>query len=174
MIRRRLMILFAICLFVSAVGVYGEKASSKNAKADPALHIDIPVKLESAKVVLNVDRVALNGDASIAIGHLGLLAKDFREGNTKGQIIGLFHTGAGYVTLDDSAYNAERNVTSGNPYKPQLVALMKQGVHIELCGATAAFYHWDNAELIPGIKVNTDAMVRLTQLHEEGYAEIQE
>jgi hypothetical protein len=38
---------------------------------------------------------------------------------------------------------------------------MEQGVQIELCGATAAANHWGNADLLPGVKVNTNAMVRV-------------
>ncbi|HEY6331831.1 MAG TPA: DsrE family protein [Blastocatellia bacterium] len=174
MAKKRLMVLLAMCLLISAAVVYAGRRADKASKADPMLHIDIPVKLESANVVLNIDRDNLLGDSSIAIGHLNLLAMRFGGWNTKGQVIGLFHTEAGYMTLDDGPYNAERNVTTGNPYKSQLVELMKHGVQIELCGATAAFHHWSNSEIIPGIKVNTDAMVRLTQLHEQGYAEIKE
>jgi len=51
---------------------------------------------------------------------------------------------------------------------------MKRGVQIELCGATAAVHHWGNADLLPGIKVNTDAMARMSQLAQEGFVEITE
>ena len=51
---------------------------------------------------------------------------------------------------------------------------MKQGVQIELCGATAKAHHWVNADLLPGVMVNTDAMVRVTQLVQEGYVQIKE
>ena len=43
------------------------------------------------------------------------------------------------------------------------------GVRIELCGATAKAHHWGNADLLPNIKVNTDAMARTTQLVQEGF-----
>jgi intracellular sulfur oxidation DsrE/DsrF family protein len=51
---------------------------------------------------------------------------------------------------------------------------MNQGVAIELCGATAKANHWGNANLISGVKVNTNAMVRVTQLEQEGYTLIYE
>jgi hypothetical protein len=44
---------------------------------------------------------------------------------------------------------------------------MEQGVQIELCGATALVNHWINKDLLPGVKVNTNAMVRVTQLEQE-------
>jgi intracellular sulfur oxidation DsrE/DsrF family protein len=67
-----------------------------------------------------------------------------------------------------------RSVTTGNPYKGLLADLMKRGVRVELCGATAKAHNYGNADLLPGIKVNTDAMARLTQLSEEGFVQIKE
>jgi intracellular sulfur oxidation DsrE/DsrF family protein len=165
---RWLVVLFVTC-FVVGFGV--DRAANG---AEPALRIDIPVKIETAKVVFNIDRLVFNGDMPFALGHLFLLSNDLRELNAKGQIIAIFHTEAGHVTLNDKAYNASRNVTTGNPYKELIAGLIKQGVQIELCGATAKAMHWVNADLLPGVKVNTDAMARLTQLGQEGYVQIKE
>ena len=52
--------------------------------------------------------------------------------------------------------------------------LMKRGVHIELCGATAAVHKWGNADLLPQVQVNTDAMARMSQLAQAGFIEITE
>jgi intracellular sulfur oxidation DsrE/DsrF family protein len=164
--------LFLGALFIGVGAVYpGEKADVPPART---LHIDIPAKVDKANVVFNIDRLALNGDMPIALGHLNLLANDFSELNTKGRIIAIFHTDAGHVTLDDTAYNAARHVTTGNPYKGLLAELMKKGVQVELCAATAKANNWANEDLLPGVKVNTDAMVRLTQLGLEGYVQIKE
>ena len=84
----------------------------------------------------------------------------------------IFHGDAAYLVLNDDSYNAARRVGTGNPYKELLTGLMKKGVQLELCGATARGNHWGNANLLPGIKVNVDAMVRLVQLEQEGYAMI--
>jgi intracellular sulfur oxidation DsrE/DsrF family protein len=51
---------------------------------------------------------------------------------------------------------------------------MKRGVQVELCGATATVHKWGNADLLPGVKVNTDAMARMSQLAQEGFVEITE
>ena len=59
-----------------------------------------------------------------------------------------------------------------NPYKKILNAIMEKGVRLELCGATAKGNHWGNANLLPAIKVNVNAMVRLTQLEQEGFTMI--
>jgi hypothetical protein len=50
--------------------------------------------------------------------------------------------------------------------------LHKRGVQIELSGATAKAHHWGNADLLPGIKVNTDAMARTTQLVQPGFVNL--
>jgi intracellular sulfur oxidation DsrE/DsrF family protein len=52
--------------------------------------------------------------------------------------------------------------------------LQKRGVQVELCGATAKVHNWGNADLLPGIKVNTDAMARTTQLVQQGFVKITE
>jgi len=138
------------------------------------LHIDIPVKLEEVKIAFSIAGLAFEGDLPASIFHLQLIAKDIADWNAKAQVIVVFHTNAGHPLLNDEAYNAERNVKTGNPYKSLITDLMSHGVHIEMCGATAAAHRWGNADFIPGVKVNTDAMARMTQLAQEGFVEITE
>jgi intracellular sulfur oxidation DsrE/DsrF family protein len=57
-------------------------------------------------------------------------------------------------------------------YKKLVTDLMERGVQVELCGATAKVHGWGNADTTPGIKVNTDAMARTTQLLQEGFVKI--
>jgi intracellular sulfur oxidation DsrE/DsrF family protein len=78
------------------------------------------------------------------------------------------------VTLNDDSYNAERKMANGNPYKKLLAELMKRGVEVELCGATAKAHNWGNEDLLPEIKVNTDAMARMSHLVQEGFIQITE
>jgi intracellular sulfur oxidation DsrE/DsrF family protein len=94
--------------------------------------------------------------------------------NAKAQVIAVFHTNAGHVTLNDKTYSTDRNVATGNPYKQLVADLMKRGVHIELFGATAKVHNWGNEDVLPGIKINTDAMARMTQLVQEGFVQITE
>ena len=169
----RSLVLFAAALFVGVGAVYPEDKAG--VRSDRNLHIDIPAKLDKeANGVFNIDQLVLYGDMPFALGHLELLVNDYRELNNKGRIIAICHTDAGHVTLDDTAYNGARHVTTGNPYKGLLASLMKKGVQVELCGATAKANNWASEDLLPGVKVNTDAMVRLTQLGLEGYVQIKE
>jgi intracellular sulfur oxidation DsrE/DsrF family protein len=137
--------------------------------SQPALHIDIPTKLEKANVVVDFGHAVYLGDALFALGDINLLATDFHNWDTKGQIVMVFHGDAAYLILNDEIYNSNRHVVTGNPYKGLLNGLMEKGVQLELCGATAKGNHWGNANLLPGVKVNVNAMVRVTQLEQAGY-----
>jgi intracellular sulfur oxidation DsrE/DsrF family protein len=142
--------------------------------SEKPLHIDIPVKLANVKTVFSIGALAFEGDLPASIFHLQLIENDIADWNAKSEVIAVFHTNAGHVTLNDSAYNAERNIATGNPYKKLVTDLMKRGVHIELCGATAKVHNWGNADLLPNVKVNTDAMARTVQLVQEGFVKITE
>src|SRR5260370_13825035 len=142
--------------------------------SEKPLHIDIAVKLTKLEVVFSVGALAFEGDLPASMFHLQLIENDIADWNAKAQVIAVFHTNAGHVTLNDSAYNADRNVATGNPYKGLGAGVMKRGVQIALCVATAKVHKWGNADLLPGIKVNTDAMARTTQLVQEGFVKITE
>ena len=142
--------------------------------SEKLLHIDIPVKLSNVKTVFSVGALAFEGDLPASIFHLQLIENDTTDWHAKAEVIAVFHTNAGHVTLHDSAYDAERNIATGNPYKELVADLMKRGVQIELCGATAKIHNWGNVDLLPGVKVNTDAMARTMQLVQEGFVKITE
>jgi intracellular sulfur oxidation DsrE/DsrF family protein len=138
------------------------------------LRIDIPVALKDVKTVYSVGGLTFEGDLPASLFHLQLITNDIAESNAQSDVIAVFHTNAGHVTLHDVAYNADRNIATGNPYKNLVADLMKRGVRVELCGATAKAHGWSNADLLPGIKVNTDAMARTTQLVQQGFVKITE
>jgi intracellular sulfur oxidation DsrE/DsrF family protein len=139
-----------------------------------SLQIDVPVTLDALRVVFSVAGLTFEGDLPASIFHMQLLKSDVEEWKADAQIIAVFHTNAGHVTLNDDAYNAERNVSTGNPYSVLIADLQKRGVVVELCGATARVHKWANADVLPGIKVNTDAMSRVTQLAQQGFVQIPE
>ena len=139
-----------------------------------SLHIDIPVKLEDVKAVFSVASLSFEGDNAASLFHLGLIADDVVDWGATSDIVVVFHTNAGHVTLHDQAYNADRLIENGNPYKDVVKDLQDKGVRVELCGATAKVHHYGNDDLLPGIKINTDAMSRTTQLVQEGLVKISE
>jgi intracellular sulfur oxidation DsrE/DsrF family protein len=139
-----------------------------------ALHIDIPVTLAALRVAFSVPALTFEGDLPASIFHMQLLKTDAEEWKADAEIIAVFHTNAGHVTLNDQAYDAERNVATGNPYRALIAELQRRGVQVELCGATAKIHKWRNADVLPGIKINTDAMARMTQLVQAGFVQIPE
>jgi intracellular sulfur oxidation DsrE/DsrF family protein len=138
------------------------------------LYIDIPVKLDDVKAVFSVASLSFEGDLPASLFHMGLITGDIADWGATSEVVVVFHTNAGHVTLDDEAYNADRNIQTGNPYKELVANLQTRGVQVELCGATAKVHHYGNEDLLPGIKINTDAMARTTQLVQQGFVKITE
>jgi intracellular sulfur oxidation DsrE/DsrF family protein len=141
---------------------------------DKPLHIDIPVKLAEVNAVFSVAALSFEVDLPALLIHLQIITGDIADWGARSEVVVAFHSKAGHVTLNDAAYNADRNIETGNPYKDLVADLMSRGVHVELCGATAKVHHYGNEDLIPGIKINTDAMARTTQLVQQGFVKLTE
>jgi intracellular sulfur oxidation DsrE/DsrF family protein len=148
-------------------------ADSSKGVANDQIRVDIPVVLQRADVVFNMDHLAFVGDMPVGMNYMRLLAARFREMNTKGQIIAIFHGYAAYMTLNDRAYDAYRKVSTGNPYKELIAGLLGSGVQIEECAVSMKNHQWGNEDLLPGIKVNSGAVGRLVQLVQKGFVQIE-
>ncbi len=107
------------------------------AASEKPLHIDIPVKLADVKVVFSIGALQFEGDLPASIFHMQLIEDDIAGWDAKSEVVAVFHTNAGHVTLHDSAYNSDRGIATGNPYRDLVANLIKRGVKVELCGATA-------------------------------------
>src|SRR6516162_9219863 len=90
------------------------------------LHIDIPVTLKDVKTVFSIGALAFEGDLPASIFHMQLIKNDIAGWSAPSEIVAVFHTNAGHVTLLDTAYNADRNIATGNPYK-DLAACTRNG-----------------------------------------------
>jgi intracellular sulfur oxidation DsrE/DsrF family protein len=136
--------------------------------------------LSSVRSIHDPLHLVLNGDMPFFLGNMDLLVTDLSNWNVKGEIIAVFHRDAAYLVLNDESYVANRRVQTGHPiqtgkpYGKLMAGLMKPGIQIELCGATAAANHWINKDLFPGVKANTNAMVRVTELEQKGFTLIYE
>jgi uncharacterized protein len=172
MARRRLLSSIAI-LIAAAVGARAVTAASAAPADANGLHIEVPVILKDAKIVFNLDHPAFEGDEPTGLDFMRLMLARFRADHTNARIVAIFHGAIGYMLLDDDAYNRIRNWPHGNPYKDQIAALMADGVQIEECGETMLANHWRNADLLPGVKVDTGAIIRIVQLVQQGYVQIQ-
>ena len=165
--RKRIWLVAVVSCLSLGMNSFGQNNSQVS--NGPALHIDIPTRLEKGNIVVDFGHAVYGGDFPFALGDIHLLSNDLRDWNTEGQVVVIFHGDAAYLALNDETYNATRHVVTGNPFKGLLVELMSQGVQLEMCGATAAGNHWGNSNLLPGVKVNVNAMVRLTQLEQQGF-----
>ncbi len=148
-------------------------APATSSAEDRPVRIDVPVQLESADVVFNMDRLAFRGDFPVGMKAMHLVARRLRDAGVKAHIVGVFHGDAAYMTLSDRAYDAVRGVSTGNPYKQILAELASDGVQIEECGVSMREHGWTNGDLLPFVKVNTGAISRIVQLVQRGYVQIE-
>ena len=72
---------------------------------EKTLHIDIPVKLTQVKIVFSIASLSFEGGLAASIFHLQLITNDISDWKAKSDVVVVFHTNAGYVTLHDQAYN---------------------------------------------------------------------
>lgn len=165
--------LFILFIITAGLNQFAFAGDFVVAKSDSSIHIDIPVVLTKANVVFNMDHLAFAGDIPVGIKYMHLLANKYKETDIKGQIIGIFHGDAAYMTLNDEAYNKFRGIKTGNPYKGLIAELQKQGVQIEECVVSMKAHNWTNENLLPNVKVNGGAVARLIELIQQGYVQIQ-
>lgn len=148
------------------------QVSAEAMPADSGIHVDIPVALSSAKVAVNMEHLAFAGDMPVGLAHMGLMMDHFNQTQTPYTMIAVFHGPAGYMLLDDAAYDAFRKTRTGNPYKAPIAALVKRGVNFEMCAVTMKAFGWTNSQLLPVAKVNAGAEVRLVQLQQTGFVAV--
>ena len=137
------------------------------------IRIDVPVTLKQARVVFDMSRFAFEGDQPIGLEFMRLLTDYFRAQGTQWRVVAIFHGAAGYMLLNDESYDRVRHGTKGNPYKDQVAALIAAGVEIEECAQTMRGNRWGNANLLPGVKVTTGANMRIVQLVQDGFVQLQ-
>ena len=169
------LVICAVILLVPVPALAGDNAAadSSGGGGNHPIRIDIPVVLEKADVVFNMDHLAFTGDLPVGMNYMRLLSARFKENGTKGEIVAIFHGDAAYMTLNDGAYNAYRKVSSGNPYKQLIAGLLGSGIQIEECAVSMKNHQWGNEDLLPGIKVNSGAVSRLIQLVQKGFVQIE-
>jgi hypothetical protein len=68
------------------------------------------------KVAFSIGALAFEGDLPASIFHMNLIKNDIAIWSATSEIVAVFHTNAGHVTLHDTAYNTD-NIATGNPYK---------------------------------------------------------
>jgi len=105
--------------------------------AENPIIVDIPVALQQVKSMHSIGGLAFEGDLPASLFHLQLITADIIDWGAQSEVIAVFHTNAGHVTLHDVAYDAARHIATGNPYKELVVALMNGGTIALLIGIAA-------------------------------------
>jgi intracellular sulfur oxidation DsrE/DsrF family protein len=144
-----------------------------HAQSSPEIRIDVPVALKQAKVVFNMDHATFSGDTPVGLAHMVLMTDRFKQTGIPWNMVAVFHGDAGYMLLDDDAYNAVRKTKTGNPYKVTIENLIQRGVQIEECAVTMKGNKWTNANLLPAVKVDSGADGRIIELAQQGYVMLQ-
>ena len=120
-----------------------------------------------------MDHVVFEGPTPTGLAYMKRMSEDFSRDGTRWQFVAVFHGPAGYMLLGDGAYDRARKTTGGNPYRQLIAELQRSGVRFEECGQTARANGWINADLLPGVAVNSGANYRFVQLVQEGFVQIQ-
>ena len=63
------------------------------------LTIDIPVALQQVRSVHSIGNLAFEGDLPASLFHLQLITGDIVNWRVQSEVIAVFHTNAGHVTL---------------------------------------------------------------------------
>lgn len=137
------------------------------------LVIDIVLPTRPAKVLMNMERNSISGTVPTGIYYMQLITTEYMANKTPLEMVAILHDAGGYMVLNDVAYNRYKHVRTGNPWKGAIAALQRQGVSFELCAFTAFNNRWVNADLLPGVKVDNDVLLRIIDLVQQGYVQIQ-
>ena len=119
-----------------------------------------------------MDHLAFAAGEPIGLIWMKVMVKRFKADQTRWQIVAVFHGAAGYLLLNDAAYNKAQKSAQGNPFKDQIAELQRDGIEFEECAQTARDYGWHNADVLPGVKFNTGANFRIVQLVQDGFVQL--
>ncbi len=137
------------------------------------LVIDNTLQLRPAKVMLNMDHDAFSGKLPTGLYYMELILSNYKGSDVPLQMVALFHDKGAYMVLNDAAYNRLKHTNTGNPWKAKIAELQEAGIPFELCAYTAYNNKWVNADLLPGVKVDSDVLLRIMYLTQDGYVQIQ-
>ena len=97
-------------------------------------------------------------------------------GTSKVKLLPSFTGTLPYLVLNDASYDANRRVQTGHPIRTgnpygKLMAGYNDRAYRWICGATATANRETN-QAVPGVKVNTNAMVRVTELKQRVHTDL--
>ncbi len=137
-----------------------------------AVQTDIPIAAETQfKIAFDVAKKAdagnLNRSIESAARFINMhVAAGVPAGNIKLAIV--VHGGASVDLTKQKLYGA-RNDGATNGSADAIAILQKHGVEFRLCGQSAAAHKINNADLLPGVKMDLSAMTAHALLQQQGY-----
>ena len=143
------------------------------AETQAAIHVDVPVVLKQAKVVFNMDAAPPANGMPISLKHMMMMTDFFKKNGTKWTMVAVFAGPGGDMLLSDEKYNQAKWTKTGNPYKGLISKLVARGVQVEECAVTMKANGWTNKDLLPIAKVDGGGEVRLVELVQKGYVQMQ-
>jgi intracellular sulfur oxidation DsrE/DsrF family protein len=167
-------IVLAFGLGVAALGIgWPARCQVVTPPQGTGLVIDNVLQVRPAKVIMNLDHDAFSGKLPTGLYYMELLLSNYQGTSASLTIVALFHDKGAYLVLNDAAYDRFKHTNTGNPYKGTIAELQKAGIAFELCAYTAYNNGWANSDLLPGVKVDSDVLIRLINLTQDGYVQIQ-
>lgn len=137
----------------------------------PAIPIDIPVPLTKADVVFNIlHRDPISGRQTSL--HLArVLDGNLTKEKVPHTMILVFHGDGAALVCNDATFRRLTGSKVANPYKQSIAALQKAGVQTEICVVAMEAQGISRNQLLPGVKVNGGALLRIIELTQKGYTQ---
>jgi intracellular sulfur oxidation DsrE/DsrF family protein len=169
----RTLLLAIVCAAVGCAAPsrpFAAAPASRPASA-PALAADITPKVEKFQTVVYANRrpsadVVFYGFAQWR----DALAQAQAAGATQTSLIYVLDGPAAVLALNDAAYNRVMGTSAGNPWKSLVGDLQKSGAQMEVCGRRLKNLGAGNADLLPGVKVDSDGWLRVIELQAKGHS----
>jgi intracellular sulfur oxidation DsrE/DsrF family protein len=157
--------LATIGLSLSLVPLFASRAPQ------PAIPIDIPVPLTKADTVFNIlHRDPITGPQTSL--HLAkVLDGNLTKERVPHTMILVFHGDGAPLACDDATFKRLTGSKRANPYKQAIADLQKAGVQTEICVVAMEAQGISRNQLLPGIKVNAGALLRIIELTQKGYTQ---
>lgn len=135
-------------------------------------------KRDNIRVVLNMSTAVTNPKSGLA---QTLVNVNNMIGNYEGiygltlgengyQIVVIAHFAGGRWLLTDDAYNRTYGVTTGNPSRHTVEALLAKGIPMIMCQNTMRGNNWVTSDLIPGVQEVPGGVTALADYSAGGWA----
>lgn len=131
---------------------------------------------DNIKTAINLGTSALNPKSGVSqiINNVNNMIQNY-EGmyglklNDDYRITVVAHGPGGRFLLTDEAYNRTFSVTTGNPSRAAMEALIAKGIPIYMCQNTMRANNWRSSDLIPGLKQAPAGVVSLVDYGMQGW-----